>query len=213
MFKHKRQITITMGNYPEFISLYIAGICVAVFLLQLIFGTDPFILDRSLLWIRPWTLITSIFAHSGIGHFLSNMFGLMLFGLILEGRVGPKRTLWLFLGSAILINIFSPYERSLGASGGIYAILGCLAMLRPKLIVWVSGMPMPMILAGMFWAVQDTIGIFVPSDVGNIAHLIGLFIGVGIGIYWRRWFKDKPNKKGYDPNLEKEIDKWEIEPK
>lgn len=194
----------------HFTALWLALICIAVFILQAIFGTDFFILDNAVKFSEPWRIVTAIFAHGSIGHLLSNLFGLALFGLILEGRIGAKRVLWLFLLSGIIINIFSPYPISLGASGAIYAILGTLTILRQGMIVWVSGMPMPMIVAGFLWLVQDILGVFIPSNVANLAHIGGLFLGVGMGIYWRKQFKDKPKRKHkHNPKLEKELDRWE----
>src|SRR3989338_4894255 len=159
----------------KFSALWLCGIIILVFGLQLVIGTDNFVLDKSLIGSEPWRVLTAIFAHGSVGHLLSNLFALGLFGLILEGRIGPKKVLWLFVISGVLVNIFSPYDKSLGASGAIYAILGCLIVLRPWMFVWVIGVPMPMILAGIVWIVQDAIGLFLPTGIGHAAHLSGLF--------------------------------------
>jgi membrane associated rhomboid family serine protease len=194
----------------RFVALWLAALCVAMFVAQQIVGTDAVILDKSLIWAEPLRVITSIFAHGNVGHLLSNLFGLCLFGLILEGRVGPKRTLALFLASGIAINLLTTYPRSLGASGAIYAILGALVVLRPWMQVWVSYIPMPMFIAGMVWAFQDATGAFFPSDIGHLAHLGGLGIGVAAGFLWRRRFADRARrKKPRDEKLERELDEWE----
>jgi uncharacterized protein len=194
---------------PKLTPLWLAGICVIVFIIQAITSTEYFILDKSLVLTQPYRIITSIFAHSTLVHLLSNLFALGLFGLILEGRIGPKRVLYLFLGAGILVNIFSTYERSLGASGAIYAILGTLVVLRPKMIIWVEGLPMPTIVAGFVWFFQDFFGIFIPDNVGNIAHLTGLFIGIIYGFTIQKQFADKPKNKKHDPLLEKQLDNYE----
>ena len=196
----------------RFVALWLAGICILMFVLQQFIGVDAVILDRSLMLKQPWTIITSIFAHGSIGHLLANMFALGLFGLILEGRIGPKRVLWLFLISGVVINLVTPYQRSLGASGAIFAILGALIMLRPFMTIWMNMIPMPMFLAGIFWLLQDIFGLFIPSNVGHLAHLGGIVIGIGVGIYWRKRFADKPKKRRpleRNPRLEREIDAWE----
>jgi len=195
----------------RFVALWLSGLCVAVFALQTSFSTEPFLLINELKWVEPWRLITSIFAHSNIAHLLSNLFALLLFGLILEGRIGSKRVLWLFLIGGIIVNIFSPYPRSLGASGAVYAILGALAVLRPSMVVYVHWIPMPMVLAGVFWFFQDAFGIFYPTGVANIAHISGLFIGVGVGLYWRERFADKNehHKSEKDPEIERRLDEYE----
>ncbi len=181
-----------------------------MFVVQLVVGTNAVILDRSLAWQEPWRFVTAIFAHANLGHLLSNLFALGLFGLVLEDRIGFRRVLWLFFISGILINVFSPYPRSLGASGAIFAILGALVVLRPFMTVWVSGIPMPMIIAGIVWLVQDIFGVFMPTNVGNIAHIAGLFFGIGTGLFLRKEFADRPKPKiPRDNALEKELDMWE----
>ncbi len=194
----------------RFISLWLCGIFIAMFVVQLWVGTNAVILDRSLVWQEPWRFMTAIFAHANMGHLLTNLFALGLFGLVLKGRIGSQRVLWLFLISGILINVFSPYQRSLGASGAIFAILGALVVLRPFMMVWVSGIPMPMIIAGIVWLAQDIFGLFIPTNVGNIAHIAGLFFGIGTGFFWRKEFADRPKPKiPRDNALEKELDAWE----
>ncbi len=196
----------------KYAALWLSGIIVAVFILQMIFGTELFLLIKAVAWQEPWRFVTAIFAHANAAHLLSNLVALALFGLILEGRIGAKRVLFLFMAAGIMVNVISPYERSLGASGAIYAILGALTVLRPGMTVWVSWMPMPMFIAGIFWLLQDVFGVFYPTGVGNIAHISGLFIGIAAGFYWRKKFGDKvtfPRKSRKDPELERQLDEWE----
>lgn len=46
---------------------------------------------------KPWQLITHMFMHGSIGHILSNMFVLWMFGSTLENLWGPKRFLIFYL--------------------------------------------------------------------------------------------------------------------
>ncbi len=196
----------------RFAALWLSGTCIAVFILQAIFGTEPFLLVNSLKWSEPWRLLTSIFAHGSPAHLLSNIFALSLFGLILEGRIGSRKFLWFFMLSGVVVNVFSPYGRSLGASGAIYAVIGALAVLRPAMVVWVQWIPMPMIFAGLVWLLQDVFGLFYPSGVANAAHISGLFLGAGAGLAWRKRFGDKISfgeKSAKDPVLERQLDDWE----
>jgi len=183
-----------------------------VFALQQIFSTEPFLLINDMKWLEPWRMLTAIFAHSNPAHLLSNLFALALFGSILEGRIGPRRVLQLFIISGVIINVFSPYERSLGASGAIYAILGALVVLRPTMVVYTHFIPMPMVVAGIVWLLQDIFGVIVPTgNVANLAHISGLFIGVAIGFVWSNQFGDKPDssKSEKDPELERQLDEYE----
>ena len=196
----------------KFAAAWLAAVCVLVFILQQVFGTDYFVLEKSLMWQEPWRILLSVFAHSGLAHLLSNLFALLLFGLILEGRIGAKKVLFLFLVSGVLINLFTLYPSSLGASGAIYAIIGALILLRPGMTIWVNWLPMPMFVAGILWTVQDAIGVFVPDNVGHLAHLGGIAVGILAGIYWRKkGFGDRIMrvKKKKDPELERQLDEWE----
>lgn len=197
----------------RFVALWLSGICILVFIFQLMFGTDLFVLYSSVVWQEPWRLLTSIFAHASLSHLISNLWALALFGLILEGAIGPEKVLYFFLGSGLLINLFSLYPSSLGASGAIYAIIGALMVLRPWFIIWINFLPVPMLVAGFFYLVQDALGLFAPSDVGHLAHISGLFIGIIVAfLFWREKRdnkKDRKNSKESDKLIDKELDDYE----
>tara|TARA_Y100000310_G_C20662180_1_gene805386 strand:+ start:1357 stop:1986 length:630 start_codon:yes stop_codon:yes gene_type:complete len=166
---------------------------IGFFILQLAF--DNFNITESLMLIskdipfRPWILVTSMFVHGSPNHILFNMYALFLFGPFLERRIGPSRFLILYFGSGILASLLSSYfyPRALGASGAIMGILGALIILLPHLrLLFFFVIPMPLWVAGIVWALIDAFGIFVPSGVGNIAHLVGLGSGLLFGLYFKR---------------------------
>ncbi|MAE42433.1 hypothetical protein CMO93_01565 [Candidatus Woesearchaeota archaeon] len=194
-------------------SLWLSLLIFIIFIFQKLMAnfTDIFILDTSLALTRPWTLLTAIFLHSGMLHLLYNLLGLILFGLILEHIIGTKKFLKLFFIAGLAASLVSLpfYDRVLGASGAIFGILGMLAILRPKMTIWLYGMPMPMILALFIWAAIDIFGIYFPSGTANIAHLAGLAIGIAAGIYFRPKYKEKKHKKE-DINIDEEkVKEWE----
>ncbi len=193
-------------------ALKLVLICVVVFVLQIIFIdlTDIFALVSADIIIRPWIIITHIFLHGGIDHLLYNMIALGLFGSILEKIIGGKRFLTLFFVSGIIAAIGSSifYPATIGASGAIMGVLGTLSILRPRMLVFIGGIPMPMIVAAGFWAILDLIGMFAPSNVANAAHLFGLFFGIGVGIYLRKKFKEK-RPKLVDELTGEEFVRWE----
>ena len=127
---------------------------------------------------------------------LYNLFALALFGSILEKFIGGKKFLWVFFLSGIFANIVSVnfYTASLGASGAVYGILGCLTLLRPGMMVWAFGFPMPMFLAAVLWVGGAVLGIFMPSNIGHIAHLSGIIIGLIFGV-WIRFDKKKAKRE------------------
>ena len=85
-------------------ALWLLGITVAVFLLQLVVPgfTEAFWLNPSTVFSQPWTVFTSMFLHGGPTHLLFNMFALLIFGPVLESRIGQNRFLGLYIASGIL---------------------------------------------------------------------------------------------------------------
>jgi uncharacterized protein len=159
-----------------------------------------------------WTLITSMFMHANFTHLFVNMISLFFIGSFIEKLVGRKRFFWLYMVSGIFaglmfvvlayffgiselgIRIFgSPETLAVGASGAIFALGGLLAILTPKLRVYVMFIiPMQMwfamtVLLGGFWLAS----IFGNLPIGNTAHFGGLLVGVVYGIYLRKKYPRK----------------------
>jgi membrane associated rhomboid family serine protease len=199
-------------------SLLLVVICVSIYIIEIIHPgiVDLFILDKSLVYSQPYRIFTHVFIHSpyDVSHLLYNMFALGLFGLILEHTINTKRFLFIFFTGAIISAITGMifYNRLLGSSGGIFAILGVLALIYPRAMVFVLGIPMPMIAAIFVWITLDLIGLFVPDNVAHISHLAGLFVGLIYGIKLRLKQRIKNPKKS-DINKyslsEKELEEWE----
>lgn len=174
----------------KFYSLWFCLICIIVFILQLVIPgfTELFVLNQAS-WFQLWRFVTAIFLHGGVVHLLYNLFALALFGIILEKLIGSNRFLLVFFASGIIANLIAVnfYSSSLGASGAIYGILGCLAVIRPLMMIWAFGFPMPMFIAAILWVGAGVLGIFMPSNVGDIAHLSGIGVGFIIGLFLREW--------------------------
>jgi len=192
-------------------ALKLTGICIIVFVLQMLFSnfTSLFVLNARA-FPEVWRFITAIFLHGSLVHLLYNMFALALFGSILEKIIGSRKFLIVFFVSGIFANIIGVnfYSSSLGASGAIFGVLGALVIIRPMMVVWAFGMPMPMFIAGILWVVGDLIGIFVPSDVANIAHLAGMALGLVFGILFRDWGEKRAEQQKIVLN-EKAMRQWE----
>ncbi len=160
---------------------------------------------------QPWTLISSIFLHGSLIHLLYNMFALALFGLILENEIGSKKFLYVYFLSGLIASLSSIpfYNAVLGASGAIFGIMGALVILKPKMTIWLYGIPLPMYLASLVWIGIDLIGIFVPGDTANIAHLSGIFIGIMFGLIFRSK-RNKNIKENPSSDLDmKTVQEWE----
>jgi len=197
------------------IAIKLTLLCIFVFLLETLypqFFLNNFVLNSSEILVKPWMIFTHIFLHGSLKHLFFNMFGLVLFGSILEKIIGYKNFLIVFFLSGIVSGVGSIlfYESSLGASGAIFGVLGVLGIIRPRLVVWVWGVPMYIILALLFWGVLDLIGIFSPDQVAHAAHLFGLIFGGIIGLKLRGKYKLVGKKKEEEFKIsEEEFKKWE----
>lgn len=159
-----------------------------------------------------WQLITSMFMHGNFTHLFVNMLSLFFIGTFIERLIGRKRFLWLYLLSGIVAGLFfvslafffggsdlgmrlfgSPEVFAVGASGAIFALGGLLAILTPKLRVYVFFViPMSMWMAMIFllvvlWGVSLSSGL----PIGNTAHLGGLLVGVVYALYLKKKYKRK----------------------
>lgn len=197
----------------QYYALWLSLVCIIVFAMQFALPgfSSTFLLDQKYP-NEVWRFITSIFLHGSLGHLLANLFALAIFGTILENYIGSKKFFLLFFASGIIANLVAIwfYPTSLGASGAIYGILGALAVMRPGMVVWVYGIPMPMIIAGVVWIAGGVLGLFYPSDVGHIAHLSGIGVGLIFGLIFKDWEAEKMRKFGGQIKFdESSIRKWE----
>jgi len=190
-------------------------ITVIVFILQFMIPnlTDEFALISSDIFSRPWTIITYMFLHATdyLPHILYNMLALALFGSILEKVIGGRKFLILYFASGIVAGIGSIlfYEASIGASGAIFGVMGALAVLRPRMSVWIGYVPMPMFLAVVLWAIGNFVGLFAPGGIAYAAHLFGLGFGLFYGFVYKKEYEEvHTNRKKYSID-KKEIEEWE----
>ena len=196
--------------------LYLAGVILGAFVLQQVLGSEPFVLDTSLVWFEPWRIPLSVIGHGSVEHLLGNLFSLVLFGFILERSVGSKRMLALFIGAGLLVSIatpLTPYDRVIGASGAIFAFIGALVVLRPMMPIWATAVPLPMVLAGLVYVLIDLLGVLYPAGTANFSHLIGMAIGIGAGWWWRTDGTYVPpgssEREARDPVSDEELDEYE----
>ncbi|HKZ45364.1 MAG TPA: rhomboid family intramembrane serine protease [archaeon] len=184
-----------------------------IFLLQQIFPNqfELLALNSQEVLYRPWTLVTYIFLHANYSHLFSNMFFLVIAGLMLEKTVGYKNFLFVFFITGIFSGIVSTffYDSVIGASGAIYGVMSVLAVIRSKTVIYVLGVPMYIIIAMILYAILDLGGVFYPSSTANIGHLSALFFGVVIGLYWRKKYKITEKKKEKIKIDEEYFREWE----
>ena len=171
---------------------------IVVFILQNIFDLRDLAFIPAYLSSRPWTFITAIFLHANLTHLFFNGFALFIFGSYFEARAAKPTFLFVYFLGGILGNIgfvltsSNPYVAGLGASGAIYGIMGALAILTPRAVVFVMGLPMPMIAALFLWIGLSVFGIIFPlENIAYGAHLFGLLAGIGVALYLRWSYKSR----------------------
>lgn len=202
-----------MAKFKAYLTLRLSLLIIAIYLAQVFFGLD-------LAWevgTVHMNFFLSMVAHGSPGHLLGNLFGLAFFGFILEKTVGTFRFGAVLLLAGIVGNLSAipaGYGAVIGISGAVYGILGALTVLRPWMVVWLGGMPMPMAVAGLLWAGSSVLGLFaVNTNVGHGAHLAGIIVGFILGALWKKRYGGKTRKrrklKKVNPRLDKELDKYE----
>lgn len=164
------------------VDLHTASILTNVFTLST--NLDEFIL-------RPWGLITSIFAHFSLWHMAMNMLFLYFSGKMFESIFDQKRLWYTYLigGLAggtleILAHLIFPALQGaavviVGASGSIMAIFSAMAFYRPNIMVNLFGLiPVRLIwLAGIF-ILTDLLSLGLNDGTAHFAHLGGVVVGL-----------------------------------
>lgn len=198
----------------KFMAVWLSLFMILVFALQsFVEGfTEMFLLNDFALSGEVYRFVSSVFLHGSLAHLILNLFALILFGLILEKFVGWKVFLVVFFSSGILANVVSVffYDASLGASGAIFGVIGCLTIIKPKMYVWALGFPLPMFLAAFLWILIDVVRTFTDTNVGTIAHLSGIFVGFVFGFFLKKNFIGVQERKLEVPEIpERYAKKWE----
>ena len=138
-----------------------------------------------------FTLVTSIFLHSGWMHLIGNMAFLWVFGDNVEDSMGHLRFLVFFL----ICGLFASLAHALvdtesinplvGASGAIAGVLGAYLMLHPRVkVIVLVGMRVPLRLRA-YWVIGFWVALqvfFVATNTGGNtawwAHIGGFITGV-----------------------------------
>jgi membrane associated rhomboid family serine protease len=180
------------GNYSLILMLLIT----LSFLLQLLIPgyTDRFMLVPSQVMERPWTLVTHIFLHGSFEHFFFNMLFFVFFGPFLERKIGSTKFLLIFFLSGIVAGIgwsLTAVNPALGASGALSGIFATLAVLMPRLRVYLFFfIPLEMWMAVILFALIDFVMIGSGDMIAHTAHLSGLCFGLLAGVSLKRTSAD-----------------------
>ena len=137
---------------------------------------------------EPWRMLTSALIHQpiaipyqivGITHLLFNMVALTMFGRPLEGVIGARRLVAIYvlgaLGGSVavlyaaFVGLIGATTAVYGASGAVFAVLGAVAVVQRRLGVDVRAL---LVLIGINLALG-----FVITGIAWQAHVGGLIVG------------------------------------
>ena len=171
---------------------------VVIFLLRYLapYFQEEFI-DRYLLLVpndiqqlkNVWALFTYMFVHADAFHIIFNMIALLLFGNVIEHKLGSHEFLLYYFLTGILAGVLMTFVHPLigwgdvpvvGASGAIYALLLAYATFFPqnKLLIW-GLIPVKAYILVIGLTIFSIIGPFI-GLLGNVAflgHLGGIIFG------------------------------------
>ncbi|MDG2455585.1 MAG: rhomboid family intramembrane serine protease [Bacteroidia bacterium] len=150
--------------------------------------------NLGVLLIRPWSVITNIFFHSGFWHILGNMLMLYFIGRVLEDFMDSAKVWKIFLygglaGAALFVisyNVFpifaevKSYKKLLGASGGVTAILVATGFYVPRYQIRPFGLfNVEMRWVALFLVFRDLYLFPVSDNTGGLfAHIGGAIFGM-----------------------------------
>jgi membrane associated rhomboid family serine protease len=172
--------------------------CTAVFCLQYILPLSAWLALYPLASgaFMPWQVVSYAFLHGGIGHLFFNMLGLWMFGSELE-RIWGQRRYWHFLlagvltaaaAQMLLTALTGSRVPTVGASGGLFALLLAFGMLFPNRVIMPLFPPIPMkarTFVIVFGALELILGLMDVGGVAHFAHLGGMVGGFLMIRYWR----------------------------
>ena len=170
---------------------FLMGLNVSLFFVTLLRPETIYFLGLTpaLLSEQPWTIISNMFVHAGLSHILFNMISLYFLGSFLLRVVGERSFLAVFFlgglaGNILFVRLANPSWIGVGASGGIFALAGALAIMVPRAPVFIFFIPIPVPL----WAavmIFFFISFLIPTIAWQ-AHLGGLFLGLIAGLIFKK---------------------------
>ncbi len=147
---------------------------------------------------QAYRLFTYMFVHGGFAHIFFNMWGLYIFGSLLESRIGAARFFNLYVISGLCgagLWMLSNWDSSIpciGASGAVFGITIATAMFFPDMKIMLLLPPIPMKLK-TFAIVFGILEVFfeltgTQRGVAHLAHLGGFLGGY---LYIRMLYKNE----------------------
>lgn len=183
--------------------LFLIALNVLIFIVELTTGGGiainspiiPFLgLTPAYFLHQPWTILTNLFVHASWSHIFCNMISLYFLGSFFTKLVREKNFLKVYFAGGLLGNIFflifpyifprNPYIPGVGASGAIFALGGALAIMTPRVPVFIFPIPIPVPL----WIAMVILLVlsFLFSGIAWEAHLGGFVLGLIAGYFFKK---------------------------
>jgi membrane associated rhomboid family serine protease len=163
--------------------------------------------DPAALLTRPWTVITYMFTHTGLGHIFWNMVLLWFGGRLFQDLLGGRRLLGYYLLSGLSgMALFMAVQwlmpglhgagHGLGIMGASASALGVfmgIAAYRPDMPIHLILIgPVKLVYVAAFFLLLDLVGIGSGDGVAHEAHIGGALFGIVASLQL---------KKGNDPAM------------
>ena len=151
--------------------------------------------------LHPLQWITHNFVHFGLNHLIGNMLFLWCFGLVVEGKIGWRRFLLLYLGIGALAGFLLQLATVVGATtaegaGGaslcIYALIAIALVWAPlneiNFVMFLFYYPiwfdLPIYLVALFYIGIDLLLVWLGGfSISSAAlHVIGATLGFAVGL-------------------------------
>ena len=195
-----REMTLSFPPFTTAVT-WLLAVNTAVFLGLAAFGSLP-VLDwvyahlglvpaGAVLHLELWQIFTYSFIHVGFWHWFGNMLGIWMFGSTFESSWGTRRFLELYftgvVGAAITTMLLSfahilssPGTSTVGASGGLFAILMAFGLVFGENEIFLF--PFPFLIKAKYFVlilivVTVAFAISGGGSTAYLAHLGGLFFG------------------------------------
>lgn len=145
----------------------------------MIFSVYRSSLTSPLTYVR---FIGHVFGHAGWDHLMGNIMLILIVGPLLEEKYGSSNMLFVILSTALVTGIvhfiFFPRVQLLGASGVVFALI----MLSSFTSIKEGEIPLTFILVAFIYIGQQVYeGMFLHDNVSNLTHIVGGFVGAGLG--------------------------------
>ena len=195
-----REMTLSFPPFTQAV-IWLLGINTAIFLLLAAFGTPALrdwvelylglVPNMTIFHFAVWQIVTYSFIHFAFWHWFGNMLGIWMFGASFESSWGMRRFLELFfagvIGAALTTIIFSfahilasPNTVTIGASGGVFAILMAFGLVFGENEIMM--IPFPFLIKAKYFVlilIVVTVAFAISGGGGTayLAHLGGLLFG------------------------------------